>query len=108
MSRCPRPIQLIIALPPSDYRVYVAAARLLARIMGAQAPSVAVLIETQLSHHDPTGVADDYLDLIGWPLAKGRVVSLRRRGRKRVLVRSTAVRRRTLRFASQRLDPSRN
>jgi hypothetical protein len=73
-----RPLQLTIALPPSDFRVYAAAARILARIMGTRAPDTVTLIQMQLCGRDPTGVADDHLDSIGWPLAKGRVVSLRR------------------------------
>ena len=78
MTQCPRPIRLTVTLPPADYRVYAAAARILTRIMGAQAPATAALIQAQLHGRDSTGVADDHLDSIGWPLAKGRVVSLRR------------------------------
>jgi hypothetical protein len=46
--------------------------------MGTRAPDTVTLIQMQLCGRDPTGVADDHLDSIGWPLAKGRVVSLRR------------------------------
>jgi len=83
VPRRARPIQFTVELPPADYRVYAKAARILSRIMGAQAPTVIALIQAQLGGRDPTGVADDYLDSIGWPLAKGRVVSSRRSRLKR-------------------------
>jgi hypothetical protein len=71
-----RPLtRLSLALPPIDLRVYSRAAQMLARIMGPQAPDVGALIQLQLTGRDPTGVADDYLDSIRWPSAKGRVVT---------------------------------
>src|SRR5580700_9488834 len=78
MIRRHRRIQITVMLAPAGFRAYTQAVRILARIMGAEAPDVAALIQAQLSGRDPTGVADDYLDSIGWPLAKGRVISLRR------------------------------
>ena len=84
MSRSSRPVQLTLALPPADYRAYVAAARILARIMGRKAPDALALIHHNLVKRDPTGVADDYLDSIGWPLAAGRAISVRRPARKPV------------------------
>lgn len=50
--------------------------------MGGKAPSVNTLIRAQLIGRDAPGVADDYLDGIGWPPEKGRVISLRQPQRK--------------------------
>ncbi len=77
MSQPHHLVRLRIALSPADCRVFAAAARILTRIMGAQAPSVTALIQMQLSGRDPVGIADHYLDSVGWPLEKGRAVSLR-------------------------------
>ena len=82
MSLSPRPVQLSLALPAADYRAYVAATRILNRIMGRKAPDALALIQHNLSKRDSTGVADDYLDSIGWPLTAGRAVSVRRSPRK--------------------------
>ena len=73
------PVRIAVLLPTSDYRAYVRATQILARIMGAAAPDVLALIRFNLHDRDANGVADDYLDAIRWPNSAGRVVSLRRR-----------------------------
>lgn len=40
--------------------------------MGAKAPDVITLIQTNLQGRDARGLAEDYLDDIGWPLADRR------------------------------------
>lgn len=60
------PVLVDIALPAADFQVYVKAARILARIMGAQAPDVATLINHELSHRKPQRIAEEYLYFIGW------------------------------------------
>jgi hypothetical protein len=69
---------ITIQIPERDHRLYRAAGRLLKRIMGPKAPSVDVLILTQVVGRDVTGLVDGYLDGVGWPSAAGRMVSLRR------------------------------
>jgi len=65
MSR-PRLAHLKLALPMDDYRVYRAAARILARLMGERAPDVVALIAHELTARKPRVVADEYLYFIGW------------------------------------------
>ena len=89
MPPCPRLIPLTVALPQGDYRVYAAAARILARIMGRKAPDALALIQHQLVKRDSTGIADDYLDSVGWPLAEGRAISVRHPDRNRCVSRTT-------------------
>lgn len=103
MQRPSRSIRLHIPLPAKDYSIYVSAARLLVRIMGRKAPTVAVLVLHDLCGRDATGIADDYLDSIGWPRAIVRVVSLRR-SRFSPLRRSVRYRR----LPGRPNDPSRN
>lgn len=72
-ARCLMPkrhtlIRVSVTLPAADYRVYESAARILTRIMGAQAPTAPTIIRAQLSRSDPSGIADDHLDSMGWPL----------------------------------------
>ena len=85
------PVRITVLLPTSDYRAYVRAAQLLARVMRAKAPAAAALIQAQLVRRDATGVADHYLDSIEWPLQKGRVVTLRRFRRKTQRARKSQV-----------------
>lgn len=68
-----------LMLPVTDYRVYVSAARLLTPVMGPKAPDAMTLIRHTLSGRDATGIADDYLDSVSWPLHDGRT-SLARAG----------------------------
>lgn len=46
--------------------------------MGRKAPDALNLVIFCLQGRDATGVADDYLDSVRWPIAAGRMVSLRR------------------------------
>lgn len=62
-----RPVQLKLPLPAVDYRVFVLATRILRRVMGRKAPTTLVLIQRNLTERDANGVADDYLEWVGWP-----------------------------------------
>ncbi len=109
MSHSP-PIQIDVLLSVSDYRSYVRAARLIARIKKADAPTAVTLIEALLAGRDATGVADDYLDSIGWPLDSGRVITLRRprpQSKRKGQV-GVAQTRKGLLHLAQPLDPTRN
>jgi len=76
----PQPTPSIkLMLPVTDYRVYDSAARLLISVMGPKAPDALTLIRHTLGGRDATGIVDDYLDSISWPLQDGRV-SLARGG----------------------------
>lgn len=48
--------------------------------MGAQAPDVLVLIQANLRGRDARGLAEDYLDVVGWPHAERRRSSPTTRG----------------------------
>lgn len=74
-----RLVTLKISLPRRDHRVFLAARRILVRIMGAKAPDAIGLIQRNLSGRDARGLADEYLDTVAWPMAGNRTVSLRRR-----------------------------
>lgn len=51
----------------ADFRAYQAAARTLAKTLGRRrAPTACALMEFNLSQRDAGGIADDYLDSIGW------------------------------------------
>jgi hypothetical protein len=65
-------IHISVVLPPAEYRVYISAARILAGIMGAQAPDAAAIMQAQLSGRKPRGIADDHLDSEGWPLERAQ------------------------------------
>lgn len=95
-----RPITIPVLLPPADYRVFVSATRLLRRSMCAQAPDVPALIRAQLVNRDPTGLAEDYLDLVDWPPEHRRPI-FRMMRKPRTLPRLTG-------RASPPADPSRN
>jgi hypothetical protein len=71
-------VRITVPLTAADHRVYVSAARILRRIMRDQAPDVVTLIQSKLTKHDATGVAEDYLEVVGWPLAGRQVIVPRR------------------------------
>lgn len=76
--------------------------------MGTKAPDVITLIQANLRERDARGLAEDYLDGIGWPLAERRARSRGAGGgRKRpaVVLRRPRVVERCLRLPA---DPSRN
>ncbi len=110
------PIKLTVSLPAADYRLYESAARILRRIMRDQAPDVLMLIQAKLLKQDATGLAEDYLDLVGWPHAERRVILPRRAAKRglpavRLTPRAPTVRVRRLPVPGRsRLspDPSRN
>lgn len=68
LPRSRGPVRISVTLPAAEYRVYASAARLLARIMGAQVPAVAAVMRVQLGGRSPAGIADDHLDSVDWPL----------------------------------------
>ena|SRR5882724_11217855 len=102
----PPVVLLQLSLPKSDHRMFAGACRLLARLMGRKAPDPARLILHLLAHRDATGLAEDYLESIRWPVKKGFVVTLRRRN----LSPLRSGRRLLLQRPSRRFpfDPSRN
>jgi hypothetical protein len=103
-------IRVTVALSAPDYRAYVRAAQILARVMGSRAPAVGKLIQVQLVGRDADGVADHYLDSIEWPLEKGRVISLRQprlKTQRTSLRAASPTRPRQIDVASP-VDPSRN
>lgn len=71
-----RPVQLKLPLSATDYRVFVLATRILRRVMGRKAPTTLVLIQRNLTERSANGVADDYLEWVGWP--QGRLPAARR------------------------------
>jgi len=72
-------VRLTVRLPANEHQVFVSAVRILKRVMREQAPNVEVLIQSKLLKHDATGLAEDYLDLVGWPHAERRLIIPRRR-----------------------------
>src|SRR5690349_21579619 len=70
-------IRLVLLLPSADYAIYLAARRILRRLMAAQAPTLEALLLQSLHGRDANGVADHYLDSIDWPLELGRAVTVR-------------------------------
>lgn len=70
-------VTLKIPLPRRDHRAFLAARRVLVRIMGAKAPDTIGLIQQHLIGRDARGLADEYLDTVGWPMSGNRAVSLR-------------------------------
>jgi hypothetical protein len=72
MHTSSRLVTLKIPLPRRDHRVFLAARRILVRIMGAKAPDAIGLIQQYLRGRDARGLADEYLDTVGvgrWPAA---------------------------------------
>lgn len=109
MTQSPH-IRITIALSASEYRAYVRAAQILARVMGSRAPAVGELIQAQLLGRDAPGVADDYLDWIEWPPEKGRVISLRqpRLKTQQASLRAASPKRPRQTDVTSPVDPSRN
>ena len=70
-----------IPIRPACYRVYVSAAKILRRKLGAKAPDAVALIRHELRNRDPEMVADDYLELRGGRHT-ARPVGVRRRARR--------------------------
>jgi hypothetical protein len=74
MPRSSRLHVLTITLSQPDYDVFLAAVRILARVMRKQAPDVPTLVHSKLQRHDAAGLAEDYLDLVRWPLTRRRAL----------------------------------
>ncbi len=74
MPRRPQTITITIPLLTADYETFGTAVRILRRIMGDQAPDMILLVCSKLAKHDATGLAEDYLDLVGWPHARRRLI----------------------------------
>jgi hypothetical protein len=61
-------VRVRVTLPAAEYRVFASAARLLARMMGPQAPDVETVLRALLGGRSPAGIADGHLDSAGWPV----------------------------------------
>ena len=96
-------VSMTLPMPAKDHRIYATAARLLARVMGKKAPTVEALLLHDLRGRDAAGVADDYLDSIGWPNPAGRIVALRRQSLSPLRCRMSR-----LRLPRRPIDPSTN
>lgn len=79
MSSSSSTVSISVSLRRLEYRVYVTAQRNLRRILGTRAPDVDALIQAQIAGRDAVGIADEYLDRIGWPGVSGRMISLQGR-----------------------------
>ena len=66
MHRPAKYLAITVSLPPKDRRSFVSAACILRRLMGKKAPTALKLIQHNLTERDPDGIADDYLDCIGF------------------------------------------
>lgn len=66
MHRAAKHLQITVSFPLKDHRTFVAATRILSGVMGRKAPTTLTLIQRNLTGRDPEGIADDYLDFIGW------------------------------------------
>tara|TARA_R110002167_G_scaffold177156_1_gene376899 strand:+ start:244 stop:495 length:252 start_codon:yes stop_codon:yes gene_type:complete len=64
----PNSVTLIVPLPEQDYAAYTDAGRHLVRVMGNQAPDLMELVVHTLRCRDGCGLAEDYLESVGWPL----------------------------------------
>lgn len=105
-----RPVQLKLPLPAADYRVFVLATRILRRVMGRKAPTTLTLIQRNLTERSANGVADDYLEWVGWPHGRLPATSVPRSGpvaERRARVRGGSLKTPTLRPEGL-LDPNRN
>jgi len=110
MHTSSRPVQLKLPLSAADYRVFVLATRILRRVMGRKAPTTRVLIQRNLTERDPNGVADDYLEWVGWPqgrLPASPVLRARPAPGRRARVPVSRLKTPLLRAAGS-FDPSRN
>jgi hypothetical protein len=59
-------LRITVPFPAKDHGTFVSATRMLRRLMGKKAPTTLTLIQRNLTGRDPEGIADDYLDFIGW------------------------------------------
>lgn len=64
----PNSVTLIVPLPEQDYAAYTDAGRHLVRVMGKKAPDLMELVVHSLRCRDGRGLAEDYLESVGWPL----------------------------------------
>ena len=64
---------IFIPIVRSDYNIFVIAARLVRKERGATAPDAETLIQFQLKHRTPGGIAKDFLDCMGDFAARRRV-----------------------------------
>jgi hypothetical protein len=90
-------IYLVLSLPTQDFNAYADASIRLRKVMGKKAPNVIILMEHTLRCRDAGGLAEDFLESIGWPVAPHkeparearsirRSISGRATGRLRVLL----------------------
>lgn len=64
---------ILIPVPRADYRVFAAAARAVRKECGRNTPDAIALIQFQLVHRTPEGIAKDYLDCVCDAAARRRV-----------------------------------
>ncbi len=106
-----RLIILTVPLPAKDHRVFLAAQRILVRILGSKAPDTIGIVQQNLRGRDATGLADEYLDAVGWPMKGSRSISQHRRRKVRAIrcsVPNAAPGRLALPRQRGPLDPTRN
>lgn len=80
------------------------------RVMGDKAPDTLQIIQINLIGRDARGLADEYLDTVGWPLKGGRSVTASRRSKALVIPAIAVGSPVPLKLPRQRVpvDPSRN
>lgn len=64
---------ILIPVNRSDYKIFVAAARLVRKELADKAPDALALIQFQIAHRTPGGLAKDYLDCTGDFAARRRI-----------------------------------
>lgn len=85
-------VSITLVLPRGDHDEFTGAIDILRRIMRRKAPTLDQLMLHQLTRRDAEGLADEYLDAIGWPAMAGRSIGLdRRRAVRRTAPRSRAL-----------------
>jgi hypothetical protein len=102
-------LTFVVQLPPDDHRVYTEARRILRCLMGRRTPRIETLLLHDLSGRDATGVVDNYLDAIRWPLERGRAITVQLREQARRQEGATRnPRRANPRLGKPPADPARN
>lgn len=94
------------------FLVYVAAARLLRRALGPEAPAVNALLTQEFTHRRAKSIAEEYLELHGHPTlrtCRRNIARNRRIGSKaKVLTRANPMLLRSLPRGTATMDPRRN
>jgi hypothetical protein len=103
------PVPLVILLPAEDHRIYAKARRVLRCLMGRKTPTIEALLLNDLHGRDPDGIADNFLDVIEWPVERGRAVTvhLREQAKREETIQRKA-RRMPVKMTKPPADPARN